>query len=140
MGKIIGVESSAVAVSGMDSAPASTAPQDQITGSGHVDSGGAFAQMVVDGQGTPTDAHGQMKIQIPDLPAFADVEVDIDCVDVVGNIAVVSGTVVNADPSSPFRSAHASIQDDGTPSNGTGDLKDPRISGRRRGLWVQLRY
>lgn len=140
MRKIIGVESSAIAVSAMDSAPASAAPQDQVTGSGQVDFGGISGQMIVDGHGTPTDAHGHMKIQIPDLPAFADVDVNIDCVNVVGNIAVVSGTVVNPDPSSPFRFAHARVQDNGTAGNGTGDLANAGLSGRRRGLWVQLRY
>src|SRR5690349_17757629 len=103
MRKIIGVESSAAAVPGMDSAPVTAAPQDQVTGSGQVDFGEIFGQMIVDGHGPSADAHGHMKIQIPDLPAFADVDVNIDCVNVVGNIAVVSGTVVNPDPSSPFR-------------------------------------
>ena len=133
MRKIIGVESSAVAVSAMDSAPASAAPQDQVTGSGQVDFGGSPGQTIVNGPGTPTDAHGQLKIQIPGLPAFADVDVNIDCVNVVGNIAVVSGTVVEPDPSSPFRPGHASFQDNGTPGNGTGDPANGGLGGRRRG-------
>ena len=140
MRKIVGAESSAVAVSAMDSAPTSAAPQDQVTGSGQVDCGGISGQMDVHGPGTPTDAHGHMRIQIPDLPAFADIDVDIDCVNVVGNIAVVSGAVVNPDPSRPFRFTHAGFPDDGTPGNGTGDPANAGLGGRRRGLWVQLRY
>ena len=66
MRKIIGAEPSAGAVSAMASAPASAAPQDQVMGSGQVDSGGTHGQTIVDGHGTPTDAHGHMKIQIPD--------------------------------------------------------------------------
>src|SRR4051812_37834059 len=130
MRKIIGAESSAVAVTAMAAGRTGAAPQDQGTESGQVDAGGVAGQTSADGHGTPTDPHGHMKIQIPDIPAFADVDVTIDCVNVVGNIAVVSGTVVNPDPSSPFRYAHAGFQDDGTPGNGTGDLANAGLSGR----------
>jgi hypothetical protein len=140
MRKIIGAESSAVAVTAMAAGPASAEPRDRVTGSGQADAGGSAGHVNVEGHGTPTDPHGHMKIQIPEIAAFADVDVSIDCVNVVGNIAVVSGTVVNPDPPSPFRFAHANFQDDGTPGNGTGDLGNAGLSGRRRGLWVQLRY
>ncbi len=85
-----------------------------MTAAGEVDFG-TLGRVGFTGHGTTTDAHGTMRI---DIPAFiGDVEGRIDCVNVQGNRANISGTF--AQPPVPFPNVEyflLSITDNGPPS------------------------
>jgi hypothetical protein len=69
---------------------AGAAPDDFVTGAGQVDFG-TLGTVRFSGHGTPTDAHGMMRIDIPGLTG--EVEGSIDCVNVQGNRANISGAL-----------------------------------------------
>jgi hypothetical protein len=95
-------------------AVANASPDDLVTGAGEVDFG-TLGRVDFTGHGNATDAHGMMRI---DIPAFiGDVEGRIDCVNVEGNRANISGTF--AQPPVAFPDVEyflLSITDNGPPS------------------------
>jgi hypothetical protein len=95
-------------------AVASATPDDLVTGAGEVDFG-TLGRVGFTGHGTATDAHGTMRIDIPTF--IGDVEGRIDCVNVQGSRANISGTF--AQPPVAFPDVEyflLSITDNGPPS------------------------
>lgn len=128
MRKSLAVFVSALGMAALIAAPAAAAPQNSVTGSGKVNFGIGMGQLIVDGHGTPTDAHGRLKVRIPDT-LFADIDAEVTCVNVVGNQATVSGRLINPDPASNFQYVQFTVIDNGTPGHGTPDLADGFLSG-----------
>lgn len=118
---------SAFATAAFIASPATAAPEDSVTGSGKINFGIGTGQLIVSGHGTPLDAHGRMKIRIPDSP-FADLDARVTCVNVEGNLATVSGRIINPDPSVGFRYVLFTILDNGAPGQGTPDLADAYLT------------
>jgi hypothetical protein len=127
MRKMPAIILSAIAATAFIAPPATAAPQDSVTGAGKINFDIGTGQLVVNGHGTPTDAHGRMKIRIPDS-IFADIDAEVTCVNVEGNLATVSGRLINPDPSAGFQYVLFTVLDNGAPGQGTPDLADGFLS------------
>lgn len=131
MRKKIAAAVAALGMSVLMAAPATAAPQDQVTGSGKINFGIGEGQLIVNAHGTPTDAHGHLRVRIPGSGFFEDIKADVTCVNVQGNLATVSGRITNPNPNDPFQFQYIrfSVLDNGTPGNGDApDLADGILS------------
>ncbi|MGC5169594.1 hypothetical protein ACLQ2Q_02975 [Microbacterium sp. DT81.1] len=127
MRKVIAVTLSALGIIVWSATPATAATEDFVAGSGAVIfAGGSPGHVRVVGYGTTTDAHGRYKIHIPDHPLYQDVAGTIDCVNVVGNEAVVSGPVTSAASSDGYDYVIMGIRDN-VVDEGSMDFVNPHL-------------
>jgi hypothetical protein len=112
-------------------AAASAAPEDFASGAGDLSFPGRLGpgHISFTGHGTPTDAHGQIHIDIPGSVFFESLKGKVNCVFVNGNEANLSGELTRgpAGPPAP-RFFVLFVRDNGNPSGATRDQADVAVS------------